>query len=109
METYTSSLIQRNRIKRAFLIPALIVCDASSGFPSVSTSVGFNTQGCREPAGCNATSNGTLLGVTYQLQIDCCSTDKCNPVQLSGAPSARMTLTAALGAAVLASVFGSIH
>lgn len=71
--------------------------------------MGFNTQGCREPSGCNATTNGTLLGVTYELKIDCCSTDKCNPVQLSGAPSARMTLTAALGAAVLASVLGSIH
>ncbi|KAL7381344.1 hypothetical protein ABVT39_004416 [Epinephelus coioides] len=72
------------------------------------SSVGFNTQGCREPAGCNATTNGTLLGVTYEQKIDCCSTDKCNPVQTSGAPSTKMTLTAAIGVAVLASVWGSI-
>ncbi|TMS18707.1 alpha-elapitoxin-As2a [Larimichthys crocea] len=77
-------------------------------FPSVSSSVGFNTQGCREPMGCNATMNATLIGVTYQTRIECCSTDKCNPVQLSGAPSTKMTLTAALGAAILASVWGSM-
>lgn len=57
-----------------------------------------------EPAGCNSTANGTVLGVTYETKIDCCSTDKCNPVQLSGAPSTKMTLTAAIGAAFLASV-----
>ncbi|TKS88386.1 hypothetical protein D9C73_023184 [Collichthys lucidus] len=67
-------------------------------FPSVSSSVGFNTQGCREPSGCNTTMNGTLslIGVSYQTTIECCSVDKCNPVQLSGAPSTKMTLTAAL-------------
>ncbi|XP_035537337.1 alpha-elapitoxin-As2a-like [Morone saxatilis] len=73
-----------------------------------SISVGFNTQGCREPAGCNATVNSTLLGVDYTTKIDCCSTDKCNPVQISGAPSSKMTLTAALGVAVLASLWGSM-
>ena len=80
-------------------------------FPSVSTSFGFNTQGCREPAGCNVTidaANQTILGIAYVTKIDCCGTDKCNPVQVSGAPSARMTFTATVGAAVLASVWGSM-
>eukprot|EP00064_Thunnus_orientalis_P020580 superscaffoldBa00005732_g20719 len=77
-------------------------------FPSLSSFSGFNTQGCREPSGCNMTSNSTLLGVTYETKIDCCSTDKCNPVQVSGAPSTKMTLTVAAGVAVLASMWGSM-
>ncbi|KAL7381906.1 hypothetical protein ABVT39_013278 [Epinephelus coioides] len=72
------------------------------------SNVGFNTQGCHEPAGCNSTTNGTLLGVTYIKILECCTTDKCNPVQTSGAPSTKMTLTAAIGVAILASVWGSI-
>uniref|UniRef100_A0A665VKC8 UPAR/Ly6 domain-containing protein n=1 Tax=Echeneis naucrates TaxID=173247 RepID=A0A665VKC8_ECHNA len=78
-------------------------------FPSLSDFVGFNTQGCRDDAtGCNMTTNATLLSVTYTTAVECCSTDQCNPVTLSGAPSTRMTLTAAVGAAVLASVWGSL-
>jgi len=71
-------------------------------FPSI-TNAGFNRQGCMEPAGCT-TTNGTLMSISYEYRVDCCSTDKCNPVQLSGAPSTKMTLTAAIGVAVLASV-----
>ncbi|XP_075907731.1 uncharacterized protein LOC142905111 [Nelusetta ayraudi] len=71
------------------------------------TNVGFSTLGCSEPSGCNTTTNGTLL-LAYQNKVECCSTDKCNTVQLSGAPSTRMTLTAALGVAVLATVWSSI-
>lgn len=85
------------------------VCStAKATFPSVSSSVGFNTQGCSEPSGCNMTTNGTLSFFTYEIKIDCCSTDKCNPTQVSGAPSTRMTFTAAIGAAVLASLWGSL-
>jgi len=80
---------------------------ARATFPSLTDFVGFNTQGCREPTGCNATNNGTLLGVTSQTMIECCSTDQCNPVNLSGAPSTKMTLTAVIGAAILASMWGS--
>ncbi|XP_037649819.1 alpha-elapitoxin-Oh2b-like [Sebastes umbrosus] len=76
-------------------------------FPAIS-SAGFNTQGCREPAGCNATTNGTLVGLAFETKIDCCSTDNCNPVVISGAPSTKMTFTAAIGVAVLASMWGSI-
>ncbi|XP_054462587.1 uncharacterized protein LOC129097707 [Anoplopoma fimbria] len=71
-------------------------------------SVGFNTQGCREPANCNKTLNGTILNVKYETKIDCCSSNNCNPTQVSGAPSTKMTLTAAIGVAVLASMWGSI-
>ncbi|CAN9492969.1 unnamed protein product [Ophioblennius macclurei] len=78
-------------------------------FPSVQSFPGFTIQGCSEPLGCNATTNGTLLSVSYQIAIECCSSDRCNPVTLSAAAAAadRMTLTAAVGAAVLASVWGS--
>ncbi|KAM8841354.1 lymphocyte antigen-6, epidermis isoform 1-T1 [Spinachia spinachia] len=76
-----------------------------TGIPSV----GFNTQGCQEPAGCNATANGTLVGVNYQTTTTCCSTDRCNPVQItSAAPSTKMTLTAVIGVAAMASMWGSI-
>ncbi|KAI3358730.1 hypothetical protein L3Q82_015132, partial [Scortum barcoo] len=83
---------------------------AKTTFPSISSSVGFNTQGCRAVNSCNMTTNAniTVLNIAYQTQIDCCSTDKCNPTQVSGAPTTKMTLTAAVGVAVLASVWGSI-
>nr|XP_057903672.1 uncharacterized protein LOC131102187 [Doryrhamphus excisus] len=73
------------------------------------SSVGFNTQGCIESTSCNMTTNNTLLGVTYEAVVECCSTDNCNPVQTSAAtPSAKITLTTAIGAAVLASMLGSL-
>ncbi|XP_068189982.1 lymphocyte antigen 6 complex locus protein G6d-like [Antennarius striatus] len=77
-------------------------------FPAVSTSVGFNTLGCREPSGCNQTTNGTIMGVVFQTQIECCSTDLCNPVSLSSATTSKMTFTAVIGAAVLASAWGTM-
>uniref|UniRef100_A0AAQ5YXY8 UPAR/Ly6 domain-containing protein n=1 Tax=Amphiprion ocellaris TaxID=80972 RepID=A0AAQ5YXY8_AMPOC len=78
-------------------------------FSSLQSFSGFNSQGCLADAStCNATTNATLLGVTYQTQIECCSTDKCNPLTLSGAPSAKMSLTAAVSVAVLASMFGNM-
>ncbi|KAI9540057.1 hypothetical protein NQZ68_001991 [Dissostichus eleginoides] len=72
------------------------------------TTVGFNTQGCQEPLGCNTTSNGTLAGVSFSTKVDCCSTDKCNPIKTSGAPSTKMTFTAVIGVAAMASMLGSI-
>ena len=77
-----------------------------AGFPSLA-SVGFNTQGCTEPAGCNATINGSLLGVSYQTRVDCCSTDKCNPVTVSGAAASKATVAAIATAAILAALWGS--
>ncbi|XP_029298688.1 sperm acrosome membrane-associated protein 4-like [Cottoperca gobio] len=76
-------------------------------FTSLS-SIGFNTQGCIESTGCTDTTNSTLIGLSYQSTITCCSTDKCNPTTVSGAPSNKMTFTAAIGVAVLASMLGSI-
>ncbi|KAL3043704.1 hypothetical protein OYC64_003546 [Pagothenia borchgrevinki] len=72
------------------------------------TSVGFNTQGCRDPTGCNMTITGALVGVSYSAKVDCCSTDKCNPIKTSGAPSTKMTFTAVIGVAAMASMLGSI-
>ncbi|XP_051928406.1 uncharacterized protein LOC127604988 [Hippocampus zosterae] len=70
-------------------------------FTSISSLVGFNTQGCIEQANCNMTTNATLLGVTYEAKVECCSTDRCNPAQTSGAPSVKATSAAAIMAAVL--------
>ncbi|KAF0024353.1 hypothetical protein F2P81_023155 [Scophthalmus maximus] len=78
-------------------------------FSSLSDFVGFNTQGCRDNStGCNATVSSTLLGVSYDTRVECCSTDNCNPTTVSGAPSTKMTFTAAIGAALLASVSASM-
>ncbi|XP_065327958.1 lymphocyte antigen-6, epidermis [Pelmatolapia mariae] len=78
-------------------------------FPSVSSFSGFNSQGCLDVnTTCNTSTNSTLLGVSYTLAISCCSTDNCNPITTSGAPSAKITLSAAIAAAVLASAWGSM-
>ncbi|KAF3707279.1 hypothetical protein EXN66_Car000452 [Channa argus] len=80
-------------------------------FPALSSFAGFNTQGCLDnTTTCNTTSTASILNVTYNTQTSCCSSDKCNPVQISSGAttSARMTITATIGAAVLASVWGSL-
>ncbi|XP_014032463.1 sperm acrosome membrane-associated protein 4 [Salmo salar] len=77
-------------------------------FPSLTTFLGFNTQGCLESAMCNNTTNATLLGATYTTVRTCCDTNKCNPVTISGATSAKLSVTAAFGAALVASVWGSM-
>uniref|UniRef100_A0A087X898 UPAR/Ly6 domain-containing protein n=1 Tax=Poecilia formosa TaxID=48698 RepID=A0A087X898_POEFO len=78
-------------------------------FPSLPDFVGFNIQGCREnTTGCDTTTPDTMMGVTYNTKITCCSTESCNPITLSAAPSNKMAFSAAIGAAVLASTLGSI-
>ncbi|XP_038581747.1 sperm acrosome membrane-associated protein 4-like [Micropterus salmoides] len=72
------------------------------------SSVGFNIQGCLRTSACNLTTTESLLGVSYTVVTLCCSTDQCNPAQISGAPSTKITLTAAIGVAVLAFMWGSI-
>ncbi|KAL6099557.1 uncharacterized protein ACO6RY_01354 [Pungitius sinensis] len=67
-------------------------------------SLGFKNQGCREPESCNSTINGTIVGIGYESKINCCSSDKCN----NAAPSTKMTLTAVIGVAAMASIWGSI-
>uniref|UniRef100_A0A669DFC6 UPAR/Ly6 domain-containing protein n=1 Tax=Oreochromis niloticus TaxID=8128 RepID=A0A669DFC6_ORENI len=70
---------------------------------------GFSSQGCQDNTlPCNTTTNSTLLSVvSYNVTVSCCSTDKCNPA-VNGAPSAKITLSAAIAAAVLASAWGSM-
>uniref|UniRef100_A0A3P9MZZ2 UPAR/Ly6 domain-containing protein n=1 Tax=Poecilia reticulata TaxID=8081 RepID=A0A3P9MZZ2_POERE len=51
--------------------------------PSTSN-VCYTGRGCRENAtGCDATTPDTMLGVTYNTKITCCSTESCNPITLS--------------------------
>uniref|UniRef100_A0A8C5AAP8 UPAR/Ly6 domain-containing protein n=1 Tax=Gadus morhua TaxID=8049 RepID=A0A8C5AAP8_GADMO len=73
-------------------------------FPSISSFSGFNTQGCREPAGCNMTSSSTLLGANVSTTVTCCASDKCNPTTISSGTSVQLSLTAAC-VAVLASLW----
>ncbi|MEQ2309276.1 hypothetical protein AMECASPLE_036911, partial [Ameca splendens] len=81
-----------------------------TNFISIPDFVGFNSQGCRATSeGCNVTLNDALLGVAYETKLTCCNhTDRCNPIVLNGAPSTKMTFTAAIGAGLLASVWGSL-
>ncbi|XP_012725884.2 sperm acrosome membrane-associated protein 4 isoform X1 [Fundulus heteroclitus] len=77
-------------------------------FPSITGFNGFSNQGCRvNDIFCNNSTDSSLLGISYTASLSCCSTDRCNPVTISGAPSTKMTFTAAITGAVLASVLGS--
>ncbi|XP_034456206.1 uncharacterized protein LOC117770662 [Hippoglossus hippoglossus] len=80
-------------------------------FPKLPDFAGFSSQGCGVSSiGCNATGNDTLLTFSYNIKSECCSGDKCNPINLtSDAPATKLTFTAAIGAALLASVWGSMQ
>uniref|UniRef100_A0A8C8M7E3 UPAR/Ly6 domain-containing protein n=1 Tax=Oncorhynchus tshawytscha TaxID=74940 RepID=A0A8C8M7E3_ONCTS len=84
-------------------------CFTGSTFPTLTTFAGFKTQGCLESAMCNTTTNATLLGTTYTSVKACCSSNKCNPVTISGATSAKLSVTTALGAALVASVWSMLY
>ncbi|KAL0962503.1 hypothetical protein UPYG_G00340880 [Umbra pygmaea] len=98
------------------LNPGSLVCMGNSSscftgkatFPSISAFPGFNSQGCMANALCGNTTTSTILGATYTTTTTCCSTNLCNPVVMSGAPSAKLTITTALGAALMASLWGSM-
>ncbi|KAK9526649.1 hypothetical protein VZT92_015334 [Zoarces viviparus] len=67
------------------------------------SSLGLKSQGCRMSTECTNTT-GTLLGLTYTSSISCCATDRC----ANAAPSTKMTLTAVIGVAALASMWSTI-
>ncbi|KAF3707278.1 hypothetical protein EXN66_Car000451 [Channa argus] len=83
---------------------------AVTTFPVLSKFSGFNTQGCLDnTTSCNSTFTDSFLSTNYSTQTNCCSSDNCNPIQTSAATaSSKMTITATIGAAVLASVWGSL-
>ncbi|XP_036431394.1 sperm acrosome membrane-associated protein 4-like [Colossoma macropomum] len=97
------------------LKPSTTVCTTNTSncytgkatFPSISGFLGFNTQGCLESYQCGITVNGTILGASYVVTQTCCSTDKCNPVQTSGAPYMQLSLPVALGTTLLALISGN--
>ncbi|KAK0135013.1 hypothetical protein N1851_021324 [Merluccius polli] len=77
-------------------------------FPNIASSVGINLQGCRE--NCTAgTTNTTVLGATLSTVVQCCDTDKCNPVTISGATTTTtLSLAAVLASALLASAWSTV-
>ncbi|KAF3707280.1 hypothetical protein EXN66_Car000453 [Channa argus] len=78
-------------------------------FPSLPSFGGFSTQGCLDnTTTCNTTVNSLFLTVNYTSQTNCCSSNNCNQLNSGGSASARMTITATIGPAVLASVWGSL-
>ncbi|KAG9335658.1 hypothetical protein JZ751_004309 [Albula glossodonta] len=74
-------------------------------FPSLSSFSGFSRLGCLASSSCNTTMNGTILGAAYTVTLNCCNTDKCN----NGAGSIQLSLTAAVGAALVATALNSWH
>ncbi|RVE67101.1 hypothetical protein OJAV_G00114700 [Oryzias javanicus] len=85
------------------------VCFTSrTNFSVLPDFVGFSFQGCADNnTGCGDNNSTMFLGVTTSNTVyTCCnSTDRCNTVFLNSAPSSRMALSAAVGAAVLAVMF----
>uniref|UniRef100_A0AAY5K236 UPAR/Ly6 domain-containing protein n=1 Tax=Esox lucius TaxID=8010 RepID=A0AAY5K236_ESOLU len=99
------------------LNPSTLTCTTNTSacftgkatFPSISNSIGFSTQGCLNSDLCNSTNaTNSILGVSYTIVTQCCSTNNCNPSSISGATSAKLSVTAAIGAALVASVWGSM-
>ncbi|KAJ3608546.1 hypothetical protein NHX12_023077 [Muraenolepis orangiensis] len=80
---------------------------ARAVFPNIASFVGFNSQGCQESTAC-ADSSGSLLGANYTTTVVCCDTDNCNPVTISGASSARLSVVAVLASAVLVSGWSTL-
>ncbi|KAL7868438.1 hypothetical protein SRHO_G00098220 [Serrasalmus rhombeus] len=66
---------------------------------NLTGALNFYTSGCINSTNC-VTTTGTVLGVGYTVTQTCCSTDLCN-----GASSVRLPLTAAVGAALLATTW----
>ncbi|KAF7210885.1 uncharacterized protein [Nothobranchius furzeri] len=88
---------------------ASVCYTGTATFPSVSSFSGFITQGCRDNnTGCETTTTSSLLGVTYSTSISCCTTNNCNSYTSAASTTAKMTFTGVVGAAILASVLGSI-
>ncbi|XP_034017408.1 protein Bouncer-like [Thalassophryne amazonica] len=61
----------------------------------------LHSRGCLDKDLCGKTLTGSILTAAYTSSFTCCDTDKCN-----GANSVQMSITGALSAAVLASLWG---
>uniref|UniRef100_A0A3B4DY08 UPAR/Ly6 domain-containing protein n=1 Tax=Pygocentrus nattereri TaxID=42514 RepID=A0A3B4DY08_PYGNA len=103
----TTFIIQRNTsttyINMRLCACLLCRCNVTAIHPSVAFNLtgalNFYTSGCINSTNC-VTTTGTVLGVGYTVTQTCCSTDLCN-----GASSVRLPLTAAVGAALLATTW----
>ncbi|KAL3043702.1 hypothetical protein OYC64_003544 [Pagothenia borchgrevinki] len=58
-------------------------------------------RGCVDFDLCGKTVSGSILGAAYTSSLECCATNLCN-----GAASVQLSVTAALCAAVLSSLWG---
>eukprot|EP00064_Thunnus_orientalis_P020582 superscaffoldBa00005732_g20721 len=63
--------------------------------------VSLHTRGCLDSDLCGVTLTGTLLSVGWTSSFQCCNTTLCN-----GATSVQLSLTVAVCAAVLSSLWG---
>ncbi|CAL8292579.1 unnamed protein product [Merluccius merluccius] len=79
-----------------------------ASFPNIASSIGINLQGCRENC-TDSTTNTTVLGATLSTVVQCCNTEKCNPVTISGATTTTtLSLAAVLASALLASAWSTL-
>ncbi|XP_023257516.1 sperm acrosome membrane-associated protein 4-like [Seriola lalandi dorsalis] len=62
----------------------------------------LHTRGCLDSDLCGRTLTGAIAGAGYTSSFQCCTTDLCN-----GASSVQISLTVALCAAVLSSLWGT--
>ncbi|XP_058474611.1 lymphocyte antigen-6, epidermis [Solea solea] len=65
-------------------------------------SLTLHTRGCLDSDLCGKTLTGNILGAAYTSDFKCCNTDQCN-----GASSVHISLSVALCAAMLASLWGT--
>ncbi|KAK2830560.1 hypothetical protein Q5P01_018491 [Channa striata] len=81
---------------------------AKATFPALPSFVGFSAQGCLDnTTSCNTTITSSFLTVNFTTQTTCCSSNNCNQLN-SAVTASTMTVTATVGVAVLASVWGSL-
>uniref|UniRef100_W5LL23 UPAR/Ly6 domain-containing protein n=1 Tax=Astyanax mexicanus TaxID=7994 RepID=W5LL23_ASTMX len=74
-------------------------CFTATAAFNLSGAMNFYTSGCTLPTSCNS-SSGSVLGVGYTVTQSCCTTNLCN-----GASSIQLPITAAIGAALLATTW----
>uniref|UniRef100_UPI0037E8FC53 sperm acrosome membrane-associated protein 4-like n=1 Tax=Semicossyphus pulcher TaxID=241346 RepID=UPI0037E8FC53 len=76
-------------------------CHTSEAQFNATGSITLHIRGCLDNDLCGKTLTGSLLGAAFTTSFKCCTTDLCN-----GATSVQLSLTVALGAAILSFVWG---
>ncbi|CAK6965828.1 lymphocyte antigen-6%2C epidermis [Scomber scombrus] len=76
-------------------------CYSGSAQFNATGTLSLDTRGCLDSDLCGKTLTGTILGAGYTSSFQCCTVNLCN-----GSTSVQLSLTAALCAALLSSLWG---